>query len=66
MIEDDTLTADKKRCRELAEALIAAGATRIPWSAKLQAEVDYETMRLMKKAGCRLFCVGLRVVISRS
>ena len=58
MIEDDTLTADKKRCRELAEALIAAGATRIPWSANSRAEVDYETMLLMKKAGCRLFCVG--------
>ncbi len=58
MIEDDTLTADKKRCRELAEALIAAGATKIPWSANSRAEVDYETMRLMKKAGCRLFCVG--------
>lgn len=58
MIEDDTLTADKKRCREFAEALISAGATKIPWSANSRAEVDYETMRLMKKAGCRLFCVG--------
>lgn len=58
MIEDDTLTADKKRCQEFAEALINAGATKIPWSANSRAEVDYETMRLMKKAGCRLFCVG--------
>lgn len=58
MIEDDTLTADKKRCREFSEALIAAGANKIPWSANSRAEVDYETMRLMKKAGCRLFCVG--------
>lgn len=58
MIEDDTLTADKNRCRELAKALIEAGATKIPWSANSRAEVDYETMRIMKKAGCRLFCVG--------
>jgi radical SAM superfamily enzyme YgiQ (UPF0313 family) len=58
MIEDDTLTADRKRCRELAETLIAVGGHRIPWSANSRADVDYETMRLMRKAGCRLFCVG--------
>ncbi|MBD3239116.1 MAG: radical SAM protein [Chitinivibrionales bacterium] len=58
MIEDDTLTADKKRCRALAQALIDAGATTIPWSANARADVDLETMRLMKKANCRLFCVG--------
>ncbi len=58
MIEDDTLTADKNRCREFSRALIDAGANKIPWSANSRAEVDYETMRLMKKAGCRLFCVG--------
>ncbi len=59
MIEDDTLTANRKRCRRLAGALIEAGATTIPWSANARPDVDYETMRTMKKAGCRLFCVGL-------
>jgi len=58
MIEDDTLTADRKRCRELSEALIATGGHRIPWSANSRADVDYDTMRLMRRAGCRLFCVG--------
>lgn len=58
MIEDDTLTADRARCRALATALIEAGATAIPWSANARADVDLETMRLMKRAGCRLFCVG--------
>jgi radical SAM superfamily enzyme YgiQ (UPF0313 family) len=58
MIEDDTLTADRKRCRDLAEALIATGGHRIPWSANSRADVDYETMCLMRRAGCRLFCVG--------
>jgi radical SAM superfamily enzyme YgiQ (UPF0313 family) len=58
MIEDDTLTADKKRCIEFAEALIAAGATKIPWSANSRADVDYETLRALKRAGCRLVCVG--------
>lgn len=58
MIEDDTLTADRKRCREFSQALIDAKLTTIPWSANSRADVDYETMALMKKAGCRLFCVG--------
>jgi anaerobic magnesium-protoporphyrin IX monomethyl ester cyclase len=58
MIEDDTLTADKSRCREFSEALIAAGATTIRWSANSRADVDYETLHVMRKAGCRLLCVG--------
>ncbi len=58
MIEDDTLTADALRCRELSAALVGARATGIPWSANSRADVDYETMAAMRKAGCRLFCVG--------
>jgi radical SAM superfamily enzyme YgiQ (UPF0313 family) len=58
MIEDDTLTADKKRCMQFADALAAAGLTRIPWSANSRADVDFETLRAMKRAGCRLVCVG--------
>jgi anaerobic magnesium-protoporphyrin IX monomethyl ester cyclase len=58
MVEDDTLTADKKRCRDFSAALVAAGATTIPWSANSRADVDYETLRAMKRAGCRLLCVG--------
>ena len=58
MIEDDTLTADKKRCVEFAEALVSSGMTRIPWSANSRADVDYNTLRAMKRAGCRLLCVG--------
>jgi radical SAM superfamily enzyme YgiQ (UPF0313 family) len=59
MIEDDTLTADRPRCRELAQSLIDQGLTTIPWSANSRCDVDFETMRIMKKAGCRLFCVGI-------
>ncbi|MBN1576650.1 MAG: radical SAM protein [Chitinispirillaceae bacterium] len=58
MIEDDTLTTNKKRCVEFSQALIEAKLTSIPWSANSRADVDFETMRLMKTAGCRLFCVG--------
>jgi anaerobic magnesium-protoporphyrin IX monomethyl ester cyclase len=58
MIEDDTFTADKKRCREFSYALIHERLTSIPWSANSRADVDYDTMKIMRKAGCRLFCVG--------
>ena len=58
MIEDDTLTADPKRAQRLSQALLDAKATKIPWAANSRAEVDYETMNLMHKANCRLFCVG--------
>lgn len=58
MIEDDTLTVNRQRCRELSEELIRRKLTRIPWSANSRADVDCETMAIMKKAGCRLFCVG--------
>ena len=58
MIEDDTFTADRQRCAEFSRALINEKLTSIAWSANSRADVDYETMCLMKKAGCRLFCVG--------
>jgi radical SAM superfamily enzyme YgiQ (UPF0313 family) len=43
----------------LSERLVEEGLTSISWSANSRADVDYETMRQMKKAGCRLFCVGV-------
>ncbi len=58
MIEDDTFTADKQRCAEFSRTLIDEGLISIPWSANSRADVDYETLCLMKKAGCRLLCVG--------
>jgi anaerobic magnesium-protoporphyrin IX monomethyl ester cyclase len=58
MIEDDTLTADRQRCADLSRALVRERLTSVPWSANSRADVDFQTMRLMKSAGCRLFCVG--------
>lgn len=55
--EDDTLTAHKKRCLELAEAIQNRGL-KLPWQANSRIEVDLETMRKIKAAGCRELCVG--------
>jgi len=55
--EDDTLTVNKKRCRDLAE-LIIQKRIRISWTANARVGLDYDTMRRMKQAGCRSLCVG--------
>ncbi len=55
--EDDTLTADRKRCRELMD-LMQKNPIKMTWSANSRADVDYETLKQMKAAGCRCLCVG--------
>jgi len=56
-IEDDTFTTDKKRCQEISSQLIKRGV-KITWTANSRADVDYETLSAMRKAGCRSLCVG--------
>lgn len=56
-IEDDTFTVDKERTMRICEALIRR-KVRIPWYAAARADLDFETMVIMKKAGCRLLIVG--------
>lgn len=55
--EDDTLTVDKKRCKALSELIIKKGV-KISWTANSRIGLDYDTMRLMREAGCRSLCVG--------
>ena len=58
MFEDDTLTVNKKRVLEFAEEILKRGL-KFKWSANSRADVDLETMKILKKAGARLFCVGI-------
>ena len=58
MFEDDTFTVNKKRAAALAEEILKRGL-RFKWSANSRADVDFETMQVLKKAGARLFCVGI-------
>jgi anaerobic magnesium-protoporphyrin IX monomethyl ester cyclase len=55
--EDDTLTANKKRCLEFADKIIQRGV-KIPWTANSRIDLDLETMIKIKAAGCRELCVG--------
>jgi len=58
-IEDDTFTANIKRVREICHLLIKKGINRkIKWWANARVNLDFETMKLMKAAGCRLIIAG--------
>jgi radical SAM superfamily enzyme YgiQ (UPF0313 family) len=58
MFEDDTFTLNKKRCFEFAEEIFRR-RLKFSWSANARAEIDLETMKVLKRAGARLFCVGI-------
>ena len=56
-IEDDTFTINKKRIREFSGE-IKRRDLDITWACNARATLDYETMKEMKKANCRLLIVG--------
>jgi hopanoid biosynthesis associated radical SAM protein HpnJ len=53
--DDDTFTADPPRARKLAALLRPLG---VCWSTNSRANVDRETLEIMKDGGLRLFVVG--------
>ena len=53
--DDDTFTADRNRAREIAQRLKPLG---VCWSTNSRANVDYETLKIMKDGGLRLFVIG--------
>lgn len=60
VIEDDTFTVNKKRVIQICELLIKHNLNkRFKWLCNARVNLDYETMKLMKKAGCRLIIPGI-------
>lgn len=58
MLEDDTLTINRKHAESVAEALISIG-NKVPFSANSRADlVDVNILKKLRRAGCRLLCVG--------
>ncbi|MFN7974530.1 MAG: radical SAM protein [Acidobacteriota bacterium] len=55
--EDDTFTINKKWCASVAAELVKAG-NRLSFTANARADVDLETLRALKAAGCKQLCVG--------
>lgn len=57
-IEDDTFTVDKKRVHEICEEINRRNL-KVKWSCNTRVDtIDYQTMKEMKDAGCRLLVVG--------
>lgn len=60
VIEDDTFTADKGRVIEICDLLIHKKLQkRLKWLCNARVNLDYETMKKMKQAGCRLIIPGI-------
>lgn len=56
-IEDDCFTANRGHVREICELLIKRNI-KIKWYCNVRGDLDYDLLKLMKDAGCRLVTVG--------
>ncbi len=56
-VEDDTFTINKKRIKGICNEIMRRKLD-ITWSCNVRANLDYETMKVMKEANCRLLDVG--------
>jgi radical SAM superfamily enzyme YgiQ (UPF0313 family) len=56
-IEDDTFTVDKKRVLKICK-LIKEKNLDVVWSANARADIPYDVLKEMKKAGCRMLIIG--------
>ena len=57
MIEDDTFPVLKERTEKIC-SLLMERKIKLKWSCNARVNTDLETLKLMKKANCRLLCVG--------
>ena len=57
LIDDDTFSFNQEHTMKFCELMIQK-KIRIPWTVECRADLKYETMAMMKKAGCRLIVVG--------
>lgn len=60
VIEDDTFTINKGRTMEFCDEMISHGLSRrFRWLCNARVNLDYETMRRMRDAGCKLIIPGI-------
>jgi radical SAM superfamily enzyme YgiQ (UPF0313 family) len=57
LIDDDTFSFNQEHTIKFCELMIER-KIRIPWTVECRADLKYETMVMMKKAGCRLIVIG--------
>lgn len=61
LIDDDTFTMNKAHAIATAQELIKI-KNKIKWTCEARGNLDLETLKLMKKAGCRLIVTGFESV----
>ncbi len=60
VFEDDTFTIDQKRVIDICNLMIENGLNkRFKWLCNARVNLNYETMKKMKEAGCRLIIPGM-------
>lgn len=60
VFEDDTFTIIKERVVKICEMMVEKGLNkRFRWLCNARVNLDYETMAIMKKAGCHLIIPGI-------
>ncbi|MFZ3077918.1 MAG: radical SAM protein [Candidatus Aenigmatarchaeota archaeon] len=57
MFEDETFPAVKERTIKLCDEIVKR-KIKLKWSCNARVNTDLETLKAMKRAGCRLMCVG--------
>jgi len=57
LIDDDNFAVDQKNVKEFCKLMIE-NKTNLKWVVQCRVTLQYETMVLMRKAGCRLVVVG--------
>ncbi len=57
LIDDDNFAVDQKNVREFCELMIKNNV-KLKWVVQVRVTLEYETMVLMKKAGCTLLVAG--------
>jgi len=56
-IEDDTFTVDRRRCAEICDILTAENVG-MKWYCNARADLPYDLLLKMRRAGCRMITVG--------
>jgi anaerobic magnesium-protoporphyrin IX monomethyl ester cyclase len=56
--EDDTFTVNRAHAERTCHLMLELGV-RLPWTANSRCDVDLETLQTMRRANCRLLCVGV-------
>lgn len=57
LIDDDTFSFNQEHTIRFCELMMQKNI-KLPWTVECRATLKYETMAIMKKAGCRLIVVG--------